>query len=388
MLKIFKKKKTYFFILILCGCGYYYYFNKQKPQVFNIKDVDVEKIVVADIKKVVTATGMLSASDTVNVGSQVSGIIKKIYVDYNSVVKKGDKLALIDTISLERELDSAKAQLNKAKARKKTVELDTKRTRELYKNNYISKSEMDNAENMLINATEDLKIYEAAYKNAKTQLEYAHINSPINGVVISKECDEGQTIAASFTTPILFKIAKDLKKMNIDTSISESDISLIKEKKEVKFTVDAYKNRDFTGKIKQVRYNPMLDQNVVVYNVVIEIENNDLSLLPGMTAYVEITILSVEDAVAIPNTALRFKADEDVRKALGMKELTKEEEKGLKTILKDRNKALIYVVRNNAVIPLIIEKGISDVNYTEVKSNNLKEGDLVISNFLKQIKKK
>ena len=355
---------------------------------FNINDVDIDLIKMADIKKTVSATGTINPSDIVQVGSQISGKIAKVFVDYNSLVKTNQQLAIIDTTILKRELQQAEASLRQERSKLKTVQLNYNKIKELYKNNYVARTEMDEAENSLLIAKENHNIAKSKYNNAKTELNYAYIVSPIDGVVISKEVEEGQTVAASFSAPTLFKIARDLKKMNIETSISESDISYIKEGKEVEFTVDAYRDKKFTGVIKQIRYNPSVEQNVVIYNVIIEIDNSELLLLPGMTAYVTITIASADNVLTIPNTTLRFKPTKEIQKALGLEEYFKNNFDSIKTQLKDRNKTLIYTVKNNKVEPIIIEKGIADTSNTEIISNNVEVNTQVISGYLGKVKTK
>jgi HlyD family secretion protein len=372
-------------VIVIC---FFIFTSGSKKISFSESNFDFEEIKFGNIKKIVSATGNIYPSDTVEVGSQVSGIIEKVYVDYNDKVKKNQMLALIDTTTLKRDLEQRNSVLKQAKSNLKYVELETNRTRELYKNNYIPKTELDKIENELTNAKENVKIAQLSYNNSKTQLNYAYIRSPIDGVIISRQVNEGQTVAASFSAPTLFEVAKDLKKMNIETSVSETDISLIKEGVEVEFTVDAHKNKKFVGKIKQVRYNPALSENVVIYNVIIEIDNEDEALLPGMTAYVSVVISHVENVLIIPNTVFRFRATAEIRKAMELPELSEEEIKEYREILKDKEKAIVYVIRNKKPVPLIIKKGTSDISNTEIISDELKKGDRVVSAYLTKVKKK
>jgi HlyD family secretion protein len=361
---------------------------KSGKDAFNETNFDFEVIKRSSIRRVVSATGNIYPSDTVKVGSQVSGIIEKVYVDYNDRVKKDQMMVLIDTTTLKRDLEQRKSILKQAQSRLKYIELETNRTKELYKNNYIPKADFDKMNNELINAKEDVRIAQLSYNNSRTQLNYAYIKSPIDGVVISREVNEGQTVAASFSAPVLFEVARDLKKMNIETSVSETDISLIREGVEVEFTVDAYKNKKFVGKIKQIRYNPILSENVVIYNVIIEIDNEDEALLPGMTAYVSVVISHVENVLVIPNTTFRFKGTPESRAAMGIPEPTEDDIKKYREIVKDKENAIVYVLRNKKPLPLIIKKGMSDITNTEIVSDELKEGDRVISAYLTKVKKK
>lgn len=384
----FKKnrKKVIFSVILILVILIVFIFSRNKAVKFNINRFDIEKITRGNISKIVTANGTINPTNVISVGSQVSGKIEKIYVDYNDVVKKNQRLAKLETDLLDRELSQAMSQLKQANSNLKLVELNTKRTRELYKNNYISKAELDEAENRLTNAKEEYNIAKTRYQISKTQLSYAYINSPTAGVIVSRDVDEGQTVASSFSTPTLFTVAEDLTNMQIETSVSESDIGMIKNKENlvVTFTVDAYKNKIFNGKIKQVRLNPVIDSNVVVYNVVIETDNKDGLLLPGMTAYVSITIDSVENVLRIPNTVLRFSATKDTRLAMGLEGITKEEREELSQKIKTGNYAYIYVIdyRTNKPKGLLVERGINDIDYTEIRSSELRENDRVISSYL------
>lgn len=384
----FKKnrKKVIFSVILILVILIIFIFSRNKKVKFNINRFDIEKVSRGNISKIVTANGTINPTNVISVGSQVSGKIEKIYVDYNDVVKKNQRLAKLETELLDRELSQAMSQLKQANSNLKLVELNTKRTRELYKNNYISKAELDEAENRLTNAKEEYNIAKTRYQISKTQLGYAYINSPTAGVIVSRDVDEGQTVASSFSTPTLFTVAEDLTNMQIETSVSESDIGMIKNKENlvVTFTVDAYKNKIFNGRIKQVRLNPVIDSNVVVYNVVIETDNKDGLLLPGMTAYVSITIDSVENVLRIPNTVLRFSATKDTRLAMGLEGISKEEREELSQKIKTGNYAYIYVIdyRTNKPKGLLVERGINDIDYTEIRSSELRENDRVISSYL------
>ena len=360
-------------------------FFGRKNHNFNINDFDIETVSRGNIEKIVEATGTINPVNIVEVGSQVSGIIEKIYVDYNDVVKKGQRLAVLDTDILEKDLKESLSALKQAKSNLELSKLNTQRTRELYKNNYIAKAELDEAETQLITHTENYNIAKSQYEKAKTQLNYAYINSPVSGTVITRDVDEGQTVASSFSAPVLFTIAEDLTKMQIETSISEADIGMIKKNQDIRvtFTVDAYKNKEFTGKIRQVRLGSTVESNVVVYNVVIDIDNKDGLLLPGMTAYVSLLIDSAENVLRIPNTALRFKASKKVREVMGLQPITEEEKQELIEKYKTGKYTYIYILdKNNKPKGMMVEKGLSDITYTEIKDENLKVGDKVISAYL------
>ena len=382
IINFIKKKKIITIIVVITIILSNVLHKKNKIVKFDIKNFDIETITRGNVQKIVSATGTINPINVISVGSQVSGIIEKIYVDYNDVVKKGDKLAVLDTDALRKELNEYKALLKQKKSQLNYIELNTRRIRELYKNKYIAKAELDQAENALVEAKESYNIAKLRYEKANIMLGYAFINSPVSGTVISRNVDEGQTVAASLSTPTLFKIAEDLSKMQIETSITEADIGLIKDNKNLKifFTVDAYKNKIFTGKIRQVRLNSTIESNVVVYNVIIDIDNTDGLLLPGMTAYVSIIIDSAENVLRIPNTALRFKATKEIRRMMGLGEMTQEEKNMLAEKYKEGNYAYIYVLGDDGKPSgVLVKKGIADVTYTEVESLKIKDGIKVVS---------
>lgn len=362
--------------------------KKRKSRKFNLDKFDIEKISIGNIDKVVSATGMINAKDIVKVGSQVSGIIEKVYVDYNDIVKKGQKLAKIETDVLERALKSAESSLKQSESDFKLIKLNTERVRTLYKNNYIAQADLDKAENDLISAKEAYNRAKIKYETAKIQLSQAYIESPVNGTIISRDVNEGQTISTGYTTPVLFNIAEDMSKMQIETSISEADIGMINNDLKVSFTVDAYKDRIFSGLIKQIRLVPAVEQNVVVYTVIIEINNEERILLPGMTAYVFITIDSVKNALRVPNTVFRFKATKQIRKVMNIKEPNQEEKNYWSRMIKDKKHVILYVIRNGKPEAILVEKGLSDLTYTEIKTDQLKEGDIIISSYLQPKHKK
>ena len=385
MINFIKKKKIITIIVVITIILSHCVHKKGRVVKFDIKNFDVETITTGNVQKLVSATGTINPINVISIGSQVSGIIEKIYVDYNDVVKKGDKLAVLDTDALTKELNEYRALLKQKKSQLSYVELNTKRIRELYKNKYIAKAELDQAENALVEAKESYNIAKLRYEKANIMLGYAFINSPVSGTIISRNVDEGQTVAASLSTPTLFKIAEDLSKMQIETSITEADIGLIKDNKHLKifFTVDAYKNKIFTGTVRQVRLNSMIESNVVVYNVIIDIDNTDGLLLPGMTAYVSIIIDSAENVLRIPNTALRFKATKEIRRMMGLDEMTQEEKNMLAEKYKEGNYVYIYVLGDDGKPKgVLVKRGLSDITYTEIESVQIKDGMMVLSAYL------
>ncbi len=362
------KKKIAIVIVILLIIGYFV-FRPAKSQ-FNIKDFDIDTVQVGDITKTITANGTINPVNVIEVGAQVSGRIEKIFVDYNDVVKKGQRLAELDTSILKKEVGEAESAMKKAKSNLDLVDLNYRRTKELFKNNYIAKVELDQAETELKNAKEEYNITKSQYDRAQINLGYAFINSPVSGVVISREVDIGQTVASSFSAPILFQIAEDLTKMQIETSISEADIGSIKEGQKVEFTVDSYPSKVFDGVVKQIRLNPATESNVVVYNVIIEIENESKELLPGMTAYVTIPIGEVKGVKKINTVSLRFNPDNRLLEIMGVEK--PERQKG---------KVILYKLeKNNKIVPVYATVGLSDLAQIEIESDDLQEGDQILSN--------
>ena len=333
-----------------------------------------------DIQQAVTATGTVNAVTTVQVGTQVSGTIKTLYVDFNSRVKKGQLIAQIDPSTFESQVQQAQANLLSAQANlekaqtalandKKTFE----RNKELLSKNLIAQSDLDTAETNYQSDKAQVASAKALIEQAKASLDYAKQNlaytrivSPVDGVVISRNVDVGQTVAASFQTPTLFTIAQDLTKMQIDTNVAESDIGAVKLGQEVDFTVDAYPDTTFVGKVWQIRQAPITVQNVVTYDVVIQVNNRDLKLMPGMTANVSIVIQTRHDALRITNAALRFRFSDKPAGA--------GEKKG----------PSVWVLENNKPKRVGITPGISDGNYTEVVSGDLKEGQQTIVEALRK----
>jgi HlyD family secretion protein len=333
-----------------------------------------EKIIRGDIEMSVTATGTVNPVTTVLVGTQVSGTIKNIYVDFNSPVKKGQLIARIDPALFEAQVNQARANLLLAKAnleKAQATSVDAKRTmernKELLAKSLIAQSDFDTAEtnyetaDASVSAAKSQVIQsEAALSSAETNLFYTKIVSPVDGIVVSRNVDVGQTVAASFQTPTLFSIAQDLTKMQIDTNVAEADIGGVKVGQNVEFTVDAYPDTTFKGKVWQVRNAPIIVQNVVTYDVVIQVDNPELKLKPGMTANVSIIVSVSKDVLKIPNAALRFRPVEKVK--------TEVQQKG----------SGVWILEQGEPKRIPVSTGISDGNYTELVSGNIKEGQEVI----------
>lgn len=343
-----------------------------------------EKVVRGDIKATVTATGTVNPVTAVLVGTQVSGTIKDIYVDFNSPVKKHQLIAQIDPATFEAQVEQARANLLTARANLEKSEaalVDAKRTmdrnRELFSRDLIARSEFDTAETNYETAKAQVNAAKAqvaqaaaALKVAETNLRYTRIVSPVDGIVVSRNVDVGQTVAASFQTPTLFTIAQDLTKMQIETNVDEADIGMVETGQDVEFTVDAYPDATFKGRISQVRIAPIIVQNVVTYNVVIGVDNPELKLKPGMTANVSIIVASKKDILKAPNAALRFRPPETGT--------------GRPAIYKSQG---VWILRDQKTERIDVTTGISDGLYTELISGGIKEGQEVIVEALTNNKK-
>jgi HlyD family secretion protein len=291
-------------IIVAAGVGSWWWFVKRPEEiVFNFRAVPVTR---GDLTQTVTATGTLNPVVNVTVGSQVSGRISKLNVDFNSIVKSNEVIAEIDPSTYQAAVEMAEANLANARANLELQQVEAKRSASLFTNKLISASDYDTAIATLHEAEASVKIQEASLSNAEANLGYCKILSPVDGVVISRAVELGQTVASSFSTPTLFQIANDLTKMVIDTAVDEADIGGVKQGQEVEFTVDAFPNRIFYGTVTQVRNAPTNVNNVITYDTVIGVTNTDYSLKPGMTASVSIITAQRNQVLEIPNTALLF----------------------------------------------------------------------------------
>jgi HlyD family secretion protein len=296
-------------IAVIAAVGGYFLLKAKKKDNYEWRTAKVER---GDVKVVVTATGSLSADTTVLVGTQVSGTISKILVDFNSVVRKGQIIAIIDTTFLAAAVVDSKASLNKADVQVDLTKRTFERTKELFDEKVMAQADYDQAWSDYQTAVANQRSARAALDRAYINLRYATIKAPVSGVVVSRAVDVGQTVAASFSTPTLFSIANDLTKMQVQASIDEADIGKIQVGQDVSFTVDAYDNITFKGKVRQIRLQPTVVQNVVNYTVIIDVPNPDLKLLPGMTANITVNIQEADSVLKVPSSALRFNPPEDV----------------------------------------------------------------------------
>jgi len=338
-----------------------------------------KKVDRGDITATVSATGKVNAVVTVQVGSQVSGTIQRLFVDFNSSVKKDQIVAQIDPSLLQAQVEQARAKLanDEANVEKARVVLaDAKRNlgrmEELLSKNLVSQSDKDAAQTAYDSSLAGLKAAEAqvvqdqaSLKLAETNLRYTTIRSPVDGIVISRNVDVGQTVAASLQAPTLFTIAQDLTEMQVDTSVDEADIGKVQDGQEAEFTVDAYPESPFHGTVHDIYNQPLIVQNVVTYDAIIRVKNPDLKLKPGMTANITIKVGHSKNAVKLPNAALRFSPEKPPGQEVSAKS---EKEKG----------AQVWILRNGKLVPVPVTLGLSEGSYTEVLAGDLSPGDEVV----------
>ena len=318
-----------------------------------------------DIVNSVTATGTIEPVTSVDVGTQVSGVISKLYVDYNSVVKAGQVIAELDRTNLMSELSSAQASLKSAQSELDYQKTNYERYKALYDKGLISANDFEQARLSYVQAQQKTQQQKESVKKAQTNLGYATITSPIDGVVLSKEVEEGQTVASSFSTPTLFKIARDLTDMRVIADVDEADIGDVKEGQRVTFTVDAFPDDTFEGQVTQVRQEATTESNVVTYEVVISAPNDDLKLKPGLTANVVIFTMEAKDVLAVPSKALRFTPREAM--------LNSDE-----TITDTDAKEKVWVKEGSNLKAVAVETGMTNGTLTQI-TKGLKPGTHVLT---------
>jgi HlyD family secretion protein len=401
-----KFKKTIITVVLLLaagGAGYAYWRMGNGPKEPPYLTTPVAK---ANIRQVVSSTGTLQAVTTVLVGSQVSGTIAKLNADFNSKVKKGDIVAELDQARFAARVEetranvaAAQANLAKSKVSLEDAERTLKRTKELKQRELVSQSELDAAQTAYDSARSQVSVTQAqvgqaqaSMNQAQIDLGYTVIRSPVDGIVISRSIDVGQTVAASLSAPTLFTIANDLTKMEVHTNVDEADVGNITDGQEVSFTVDAHAQRRFRGKVNQVRNAPINVQGVVTYNSVVRINNKELLLKPGMTANVQFLVAQKEDALAIPNVALRFRPPEEKNEA---QELLRQEQGRVGGRITQRRtsrgggngvgggegrrarQVKVYVLKDGQAQAVDVQVGITDGSKTEIIAG-LNENDPVI----------
>ena len=364
-------------LAFIFGATYVYKLsNKKKPEDL----YRLERVTLGDIEQNVTANGTINPVAMVNVGTQVSGLVKNIYADFNDQVKEGQILLELEDNLFKAQIDQSRGNVKNCEASFELAKANEARMRALFEKEYVSKQELDQAVQALKSSEALLISAKAKLSLDQTNYGYSIIKSPVSGIVIDRVVDVGQTVAASLQTPILFKIAKDLSKMEIDTSFAEADIAKIQVGQSVKFSVDAYPNRTFEGTVKQIRLNPVNTANVVTYNIVILVENQEGLLLPGMTAYVAINFARHEKVLLVPNAALRYQPKNENLSLIAKKnEAFRIEDKQKK---EGYGVGKIYMLRDNQPFMVRVNTGITNGKLTEVISSEIKENDLIISGDL------
>lgn len=392
-----KKLKLILILLLLAAVGvavYFIFFSENKNSVVV---VSAQPATMGSIANVVTATGTIEPIQQVEVGTQVSGEVKKVYVDYNSQVKAGQLIAELDKTNLKVSVSEAQISYEKALNELNYIKKNYERQKSLYADKLISEADFDEISYKYNNAKSSLTQSKASLDKAKTNLGYADIYSPVDGVVLSKSIEEGQTVAASFNTPTLFTIAQDLTKMQVEADIDEADIGQIKVGQRVTFTVDAFQNDVFNGKVVQVRLDPKVTSNVVTYTVIIEADNPDLKLMPGLTATVSIYTLEISNVLTIPESALNYKIDFELLEKYyaqnGVKTERPEMPKDSASFKKrskgekpDKRGNFVWVISDKKLERKPVTIGESDeINYQVV--SGLSENDSVVTS-LKSVTKK
>ena len=333
------------------------------------------------VENTVTATGTIEPVETVEVGTQVSGKVVTIYVDYNSVVKKGDMLAELDKLTLNESLSRAKANLESSESQLRYAKSTFERTQQLYENKAATLADYEAAQNTYTQAQMSKKNAQAQYDQAKVDLSYAEIYSPIDGVVLDRAVEVGQTVAASFSTPTLFTLANDLTRMQVEANVDEADIGQVKLNQRVTFTVDAYADDVFNGTVNQIRMKPTTTSNVVTYTVIIDAPNPDLKLFPGMTASVTI-VTEEETGLAAPAEAFTFTPSEQIMKEM-MKNMEKPEGRpeppfgGKPDMKQGERPTMVWIKKGDNIMPRPVTTGMSDGAYKIIESG-VNEGDSIV----------
>ena len=366
-------------VILLAGGGVWY-FKFRKDGAPQYQTVQVTR---GDLTQLVTATGQLNPVTNVQVGCQISGTLDKLYVDYNSPVTNGQIVARLDPATYQAILHQTEGDLASSEAALELAQVNARRSKELYDSKLIPQSDYDQSVATLHQAEATVKVKNASAEKARVDLERCTIYSPVNGIVISRNVDVGQTVAASLNAPTLFVIANDLTKMQIDANVAEGDVGGVEEDQNVDFTVDAFPNRTFHGQVVQVRNSPITVQNVVTYDTVIGVNNPDLKLKPGMTANVSIIVAERSDVLRIPNSALRFRMPEastnsTARLAGGGSSPRPGGSSGSRPKGERRPARTVYVMKGDKPQPVPIKTGITDGIYTEI-TDGLSENDKVVT---------
>ncbi|MBS1979426.1 MAG: efflux RND transporter periplasmic adaptor subunit [Bacteroidetes bacterium] len=374
--------KKWLFIVLgvgLAGGAYYWYaLSHSASPDFQWRTAKIER---GDITTLVTATGSLSAVTTVQVGTQVTGTISRLLVDFNSVVRKGQIIAILDTSFLVASRDDALANTEKARAQYNQYQREYNRVKKLFDEKVNAQADYDLALTNLELGRTNLRSAEAQLNRARINLQYATIRAPISGTVISRNVDVGQTVISSFNTPTLFTIANDLTHMQVQANIDEADIGQIQVGQYVSFTVDAYPNEVFKGTVQQIRLQPVTIQNVVNYVVIIDVPNPDLKLMPGLTANISVKVQEHKDVLKVPISALRFTPPEGY--GVNTDSIKKNGEvnriRTTETIGSNPQEGVLWLSDGQEIYPEKVQTGINDGTYIEVIGNGLKSNDVIVT---------
>lgn len=390
--KKFLNKKIFLILIIISALALgAHYFIKSKKTEIQYKTVAAQK---SDLRSAIEATGTLDAVETVDVGTQISGTVKKVYIDYNSVVKEGELIAEIDSQTQQADvlqstanLMSAKADLMNNQAVLENARKNLERTRQLSEKDLVAKAELDADERALLTAEAQvasakarIRQYEASLTKSKIILGYTKIYSPVDGVVVAKNVDSGQTVAASYQTPSIAAIARDLNQMQVEVNVDEADIGGVKEGQKAQFTVDSHPTEIFEGEVTQIRLSPTTSNNVVTYTVIVKVQNRDGMLMPGMTANVSLIVRELTDVLTVPNSAFRFKPVDPATQnniAMGGGRGTGGSRANIAT---DVTPA-VYLLIKKEPVKAEVKRGMTDGQRTEVLSG-LSEGDIVITGIV------
>lgn len=353
--------KSFLFLAVVLPTVIYGYFSLQdESDHARYKTRAVER---GDIVRTISANGTLTPLELIEVGTQISGTVIQLYVDFNDQVETGQILARLDPALLDAQLRQSEANLKSAQAALSTAINKANRSRTLVQKGFISSEALDEVEQQLDSARALVAVNQAQIARDRANLNYSIIRSPISGVVVARDVNVGQTVAANFQTPTLFQIARDLRQMQIHISVAEADIGQIYTDQTITFTVDAFQDREFSAIVKQIRLNPVIQENVVTYNVVATAHNEDGSLLPGMTANVRFIVSEKNAVLRVPNPALRYKP--------------KQEELVTATTVQPGQR-LVYRLEGRRPVPVNVTTGITDGSFTEILSDELKAGEMLI----------
>lgn len=349
-------------VLVIAAIVWFGYKTTHRPD--PAAQYTTQTIATGDLSEVITANGVINPVRVVSVGTQVSGTVAKLNVDYNSRVTLGEVLCELDPSVYAAKLAASEATLANIRSTLALTRANAARSAELFEQNYISRQDYETTAQTAASAAAQASAAEAQIKQDRTNLGYTIIRSPVSGVVISRQVDLGQTVAASFATPVLFTIARDLTEMQIEAAVAEADVAKVRIGQPVTFTVDAYGNRSFTGTVRQIRLNPTTQQNVVTYTVIVHVANPDGALLPGMTANATFLVSDHSNVLLIPNAALSYKPGDY---------------KPAKRVAADAGTVTVFVLVGSKPEPRRIRIGASDANNSIVTGGDLHAGDRIIT---------